>query len=153
MAFITAKSKITNTILNFVKHLVSKSVYNDIKVLLTPCCIPTVVFDTVSCGNSPYNPAPDLGGVYGVIFSNVTITDVSLANKSVTVLLTSVNYINAGAFKEITFDSSGVWNGTIYSSFDNAPSTLDIIVTILEPGQKVIQQTKSVTVTGVPNCD
>lgn len=38
MAFISTKSNIKNSILAFIKHLVSKTVYRAIEVILTPCC-------------------------------------------------------------------------------------------------------------------
>lgn len=57
MAFITAKSQIRNTILNYIKRLVSKSVYNAISFILTPCCengdIKTIAITGLEIGGTP----------------------------------------------------------------------------------------------------
>ena len=55
MAFIKVPSHIKTSILAFVKHLVSKSVYNDIKSLLEPCCKPTLrIYNNYTCTGDSY---------------------------------------------------------------------------------------------------
>jgi len=69
------------------------------------------------------------------------------------VFVTSVDYLGAGVIQTITFDAIGVWNGTLYSSFENSPTSLNIVVSILEPNSKVLHISASQLVTGLPNCD
>jgi len=148
MAFISSKSNIKNSILAFVKNIVSKKVYKDIEVLLNPCCKTTVIFDTFSCGFT--------GDVFGIIFNNVTITDVTFAGRTVELFLTSVDYPTGGVIKTITLDASGHWNGNLQSSFDGGsrpnPFTMSVVVTLLPLDLDVVHRSIAHVLT-VPNCD
>jgi hypothetical protein len=49
MAFVSTNSNIRNSILGFIRHLVSKRVYKAIEIILTPCCHPVVTSVEAVC--------------------------------------------------------------------------------------------------------
>ena len=57
MAFLSINSNIRNSILGFVRHLVSKTLYRSIEILLRPCCdiYVTDVQATVNCVSGTYD--------------------------------------------------------------------------------------------------
>lgn len=142
------KQKITPTliqsVLQFIKPFASKSLQNDIKALLQTCCKPVIEFGTDSCSSD--NTAT------GVKFSGVTITDVSLAGKTATLILTSTEH-GGGAIQTITFDSNGVWTGDIQTSWWNSGGTEIIQILLIAEGGRVAHVSEAQTVTGVNNCD
>lgn len=54
MAFLKEPSKYKRSILNQLKHLVSKTLHRAIEILLTPCCTPVISNIEVEC-SSDYN--------------------------------------------------------------------------------------------------
>ena len=57
MAFLSINSNIRNSILGFIRHLVSKTLYRSIEILLRPCCdiYVTDVQATVNCVSGTYD--------------------------------------------------------------------------------------------------
>lgn len=148
MAFIKYPSAIKRSILAFVKHMVSKSTYKDIDMVLTPCCIPSVDFGTYTCSGT--------NGTYGVVFNNVVITDPTLAGKTCELFFTSPDYVPGSAYKIITLDSNGYWTGTVQSSWEGAgapfPFTISVTATLLATDLSVVHRSTPVSLT-LPNCD
>ena len=147
MAFISSKSNIKVSILGFIKHLVSKSVYNDIKSLLEPCCKPTLTFESMSCGWTQ----PD-GGVYGTRFLNAEIMVSGAGGQTVTAILTTSAF-SGGVCQHITLDAYGKWTGTLQSSWET--SNLDFTATlyILKEGSKTLLKSDPIRIINMPNCD
>jgi hypothetical protein len=54
MAFYKNPSAIRRSILAFVRHLLSKSLYKAFDFLLSPCCTPDILSATVACVGSTY---------------------------------------------------------------------------------------------------
>lgn len=137
-----------NMILDWLKNQVSKSVYKDISIILSPCCIPTVSLGTFSCAGIP--------GTYGVLFTGVTISDVTLANQTVQVVFTAPEYPNTGVLTTVTLDSSGFWTGDIQSSFEGSifsgSYTLTITVELIPTNLSIVHRSAPIVVI-VPNCD
>lgn len=122
-----------------------RQVYWDLEVLLSPCCIPTIVFDTDTCATG--NTAQ------GVLFQNVVITDTTLINKTVTAILTSTdNSGGGGVIQQITFNSQGIWTGDLQSSWWNSDGTQTVTLTLIVDGSKVIRVSDAQTI-NVQNCD
>jgi hypothetical protein len=138
--------KISNTkfaILNFVKNLVSKALYNDIKRLLEPCCVPSIVFGTFSCDTTDE--------VTGVLLEDVTITATGFSNKTVTAILTSTD-ASGGVIQEITFDERGIWEGDLQSSwFAYADGDITVKLSLLSENSEVLVFSEEQTIT-IPNC-
>jgi hypothetical protein len=145
----TFNSNTSTTILNFIRNLVSKTVYNNIKSILSPCCSVSVTFDTFSCASAP-------GCVYGVKFTNVKISDSSFANKTVQLFITAPEYNWASVATTVTLDSQGKWTGDLYSSFEGCtkpnPFTLTVTVTLLPTDLSVVHRSTLIELS-VPNCD
>jgi hypothetical protein len=137
-----------SNILNTIQRVVSFSIYNDIALLLAPCCIPTVDFGTFSCTGTD--------GVYGIKFSNVIIIDTALAGKTCQVYFSAPEYPDAGVINTITFDKNGMWTGNLQSSFEGAfqpsPVIVTVTVTLIANGYNVIHQSVPVALS-MPNCD
>lgn len=91
MAFLSINSNIRNSILGFIRHLVSKTLYRSIEILLRPCCdiYVTDVQATVNC----------VSGTYDITFT---------LSKSVNMLGNGVMLILGG-------------NGLVTSSIDGNP--------------------------------
>lgn len=51
MAFLSTNSNIRNSILAFIKRIVSKRIYKAIEIILHPCCTNTVTVVDFSCGD------------------------------------------------------------------------------------------------------
>jgi hypothetical protein len=49
MAFVSTKSQIKNNILNYIRHLVSKTLYRAIEILFKPCCDIAILSVQNSC--------------------------------------------------------------------------------------------------------
>lgn len=148
MAFYKNPSAIRRSILAFVRHLVSKTLYREFELLLSPCCIPTISLSGASCTST--------SGVYGVKWSTVNITTNLLSNQEVQIFLTAKEYPGAGAIKTITLDSNGNWTGSLQSSFEGAifPGAYDLslVLTVLPTNLSVVYRSVPVVV-NVPNCD
>lgn len=139
-------SNVKFAILNFIKNLVSTSVYNDVKKLLNPCCIPSVIYGEPDCFNSGSYP------VTGVSFPDSTITAVAFKNQTVTVVATSPDS-DGGIIQEITLDANGVWEGTLYSSwYAYADGDITVILSILGQNSQVLVSGETQILT-IPNCD
>jgi hypothetical protein len=137
-----------DSILGWLRNQVSKSVYKDISLLLSTCCVPTVNLGTFSCTGIP--------GIYGVLFTGVTISDTALANQTVQVVFTAPEYAGVGALTTITLDSNGFWTGNIQSSFEGSifsgNYTLTITVELIPTTLSIVHRSVPIIVT-VPNCD
>jgi len=137
-----------DSILAWLRNQVSKSIYKDIALLLSPCCYPTVNLGAFSCSGVP--------GTSGVLFTGVTISDAALAGQTVQVVLSAPEYPNAGAITSVTLDSNGFWTGNIQSSFEGSifPSTytLSITVTLIPVTLGVVHRSLPI-VASLPNCD
>lgn len=144
MAFYKTPSNIKTSILNFVKHLLSKQMTKDIDAILSPCCVPTIVFGTDSCDSDDT--------ANGVLFSGVTVTATSLANQTATLILADVN-MGGGAIKTITFDGNGVWEGDIQTSWWNSDGEQTLYITLIPENSRVVYKSVPFEVTGINNCD
>lgn len=148
MAFISTKSNIKNSILGFIRHLVSKIVYKDVELLLSPCCKPIFTFESMNCGFTPGD-----GGVYGTRFLNATILVPGLSNKTVIAILSS-DLFGGSSYQNITLDSNGSWSGTLQTSWENSTSDFTATLSILtKDGSRVLRVSDPISVTGMPNCD
>jgi len=144
MAFIKQPSNLSNAILNFVKHLVSKAVYEDIKALLNPCCIPTLeIASDYTCVSPSYTR-----------FNDVTVTG-DYKNKTAILLFTITESDGTVQTSTVvaTFDENGLWNGsfTMLDYFNDGIA--DITVSVLVNGSRVVETSKNVHLTGIPSCD
>jgi len=132
-------------ILNFIKNLVTKSIYNDIKILLDPCCKPSLaIAEDFACTGNSYT-----------VFGDVTVSFPKFKNKNVTLLFTfsqpdRPDFISA---EVVTLDSKGTWNDsvTMWSWVDAGTAT--VTVGVIVDGSKVVSTSDPITVTGIPNCD
>lgn len=141
MAFYKVPSNIKTSILGFVKHILDKFTVRDIDSLLSPCCKPVVTFDTATCSN----------GV--LLFNNVTVSDVSFSNQTVTVILTSLERPE-GAVKVITLDENGSWTGNLQSSFVYfVGDTGTFTVSLLGENSRVLHVSDPVVVSSLSNCN
>jgi len=53
MAFVSTKSQIKNNILNYIRHLVSKTLYRSIEILFRPCCDIEITNVELVCTGTP----------------------------------------------------------------------------------------------------
>jgi len=86
MAFITQPSKIKQSILAFIKHMVSKSVLKAIDYILSPCCE---------------------DGNITVTVSNLTIDGVSVDNKKIKIVVLVEDPVATSGFAVGTTNGSG----------------------------------------------
>lgn len=138
----------TSSILRWLKPQIPTSIFKQIVVLFAPCCIPTISLGTSSCGSTL--------GVYGILFTGVTISDPAFANQTVQVFLSAPEYNYAGSISTITLNASGYWTGDLQSSFEGAPFggsyPLTITVTLLPINGSVVHQSAPILITAL-NCD
>lgn len=144
MAFYKTPSNIKTSILNFVKNLLSKQMTKDIDTILSPCCVPTIVFGTDSCSSDDT--------ANGVLFSDVTITATSLANQTCTLILADVD-MGGGAITTITFDNVGVWEGDIQTSWWNSDGEQTLYIILIPENSRVLHKSVPFEVTGINNCN
>lgn len=148
MAFYKNPSAIKRSILAFVKHLVSKTLYKEFDLLLSPCCVPTISVSDSSCSTT--------SGVYGVKWNTVSISTSLLANQEVQIFITAEEYPDAGVIQKITLDSNGNWTGSLQSSFEGSPFVgaynLSLVLTVLPTNLSVVYRSIPIVV-NVPNCD
>jgi hypothetical protein len=139
---------VKNSILAFVKNIVSKRIYKEINLLLSPCCKPVVDFGTYSCAS--------VVNMNGVLFTGVKISDPALANKSCKVFITAPEAPTSGVLNHITLDSKGYWTGNLQSSIEGAglpsPIVYSAVLTLIPDGYNVAHQS-DVQVLSLPNCD
>lgn len=112
MAFLKEPSKYKRSILAQLKHLVSKTLYRAIEILLTPCCTPTIVSSNVEC-NADYDVT--------VIFSN----SVNLRGKGLATLLLDGNIVST----ETWTDS----NQVVFTDVNGTAGTYDAQVQFFMP--------------------
>ena len=146
MAFIKVPSHIKTSILAFVKHLVSKSVYNDIKSLLEPCCKPTLrIYNNYTCTGDSYT-----------IFNAVSVVSEQNKNKRVTLLFTFTNTgtpVHTTATVEGTLGNSGEWSSAVTLLTWIVGGTTDVTVAVIPEGSNIIVHSDKITLTGVTSCD
>jgi hypothetical protein len=53
MAFVSTKSQIKNNILNYIRHLVTKTLYRAIEILFRPCCDIAILGVKPICSSTP----------------------------------------------------------------------------------------------------
>lgn len=137
-------TNIQNAILNFVKNLVTKSTYKDIKTLLQPCCRPTLI------GSEEYSCCDGIATCV-----NVTVQDSRLKNKTVTLLFTfSGNIDDNHTFSTTaTFDSTGSFTDSVrvWGYVDSGEFTMQ--VGVIFEDSRVVTFSDPITFTSVPNCD
>lgn len=112
MAFVSTNSNIRVSILGFIKHLVSKSLYRAIEILLKPCCDINILDVESSCNGTNYDITITLdksvnmlgNGLMLVLVDQVLVSGdngVLLSyNDSTKIVLTNVTLnISAGNYK------------------------------------------------------
>jgi hypothetical protein len=145
MAFLKQPSNYKTSLLAQLKHIVSKTMYNDFKTILEPCCIPSVTYDTFTCGSNT--------NVIGVIFENVSISFPKLAGNTCKVFIVSSTEPEGGVINTITLDSLGNWTGSLQTSWYNSPSTINVQLLLLAFKSRVVYKSDVTSLTGVDNCD
>ena len=108
--FKTSTSKVKNSILAFIKFLVSKKVYKAIDILLTPCCHPVVKSAEATCNEGITVVTIELvnsinlyGAGQGSIFLwfpdlNIFISTTTLYTDSNTIVFEFINPVGGGTF-------------------------------------------------------
>lgn len=128
MAFISTKSNIKTSILNFVKSLVSKRVLKAFDIILSPCCTNTITAVSAECADvTGYNVTVTFTGttnLFGHGFGILYVDGVPVAVQGV--------YNDNGS---ITFESVPVSTGTsnvglvMLMSTNNGEATQGVYVT------------------------
>jgi len=124
MAFISTKSNIKNSILAFIRHLVSKRVYKAIEIILTPCCHPVVTSSETVCENGTVTLTLKLS-------SNINLYSNDNASGRLTIL---------GQVVKSTYTD----NGTLTFQFENTGASGDYTATLI-----LFMPTSSDNLTGV----
>ena len=146
MAFVSTNSNIRVSILGFIKHLVSKTIYRAIEILLKPCCDITILDVEATCslvtpGNYDITITLDksvnmLGnGIFFVSINKVLASSVGGSmlfqyNDSTKITLTNVN-IGSNSGGTFTVDvflllPTGNAAGNIQSAQDLTPGAFTI---------------------------
>ena len=125
--------------------MVSKTMYNEIRQILEPCCVPSFTFSTYSCDSTD--------AAWGIVFQDVTISAPALANMTVKVILMDDSTTGGGVINNVTFDSVGSWTGDLQSSWWNSDGSQTIYPYILTSDSRVIYTSPAQSLTSLPNCD
>lgn len=112
MIFKTSTSKVKNSILAFIKFLVSKKVYKAIDILLTPCCHPVVksaeaicnlengaTIITIELVNSINLYGAGQGSIFlWIPFLNIFVSTTTIYTDSNTIVFEFINPVGDGTF-------------------------------------------------------
>lgn len=134
------------SVLSQIQNLVSKKIYNDIALLLYPCCKPTLeVGADFACTGNSYT-----------VFGDVKVTYPQGKNKNATLIFTFTqegedDYSSA---LNVTLDSNGVWDDDDVVMYHwVADGVVNITVSVVVEESQVAVTSIPITITGVPNCD
>lgn len=143
MAFYKPTSNLKNSILAYVKNIVSKQDVKDINTLLSPCCVPILTIDSdTSCFENSYT-----------LFNNVTVTT-TYKNTQVKLIFTFTQP-SADTYStalDVTTDENGVWSDSVPLYSWVGDDVVTITVSLWVEGSQVITTSAPVTLTDVQNC-
>ena len=113
MAFLKEPSKYKRSILNQLKHLVSKTLYRAIEILLTPCCTPVIGSVESECDGIDYN-------------ITVTLTNpINLRGKGLAILLLGGNVVSTETWTDT--------NQIVFTDVNGTAGTYDAQVQFFMP--------------------
>lgn len=138
-------------ILNMLKRLLPNTIVKGISLLLHPCCTVEATLSNPKCGWDGID-------VWGASF-DVTVSDLSLANQVVDVLLVSTtNEVTgeSGIYVNAVLDEKGTWSGSIKTPMEGCPFpgptySADLTVSLIAKNLHIVHTSLPINIT-VPNC-